>query len=288
MEYRRNEEEVRRDHSCNYIEERKNDTEALAEDRQEKRRDPVVWTPELDAIVREGYARGWSGAREAINKVQRLHPKWRSHVVWERAELLGLGGDYVKERPPWSAADDALLMDFAQEHSVATLARWLHRSETAVRWRFAVLGESARVVDNYTQIDLARDLRVSPKTLRRWEAAGLLERRDGRITHESLEKLCKVCGSEINCDALDKEMQGWLKDYAGLVPTDKQPETRAGVRKHLQRVGVCPLCGRKTRGNAHGRHVKSCTRKARAGEGLGVNSDHGPSVGARSPLNSTT
>ena len=78
----------------------------------------VVWTPELDAIVREGYARGWSGAREAINRIQSLHPKWRSHLIWDRATRLGFQKEYVLERPPWSAADDAALMDFAQEQSV--------------------------------------------------------------------------------------------------------------------------------------------------------------------------
>ena len=155
-----------------------------------------------------------------------------------------------------------MLMDFAQEHSTATLAQWLHRSETAVRWRFSVLGASARLKGNYTQLDLARDLRVSPKTVRRWEAAGLLERRDGRITHESLEELCKACASEINYDALDKEMQRWLMDCVGFVAAQAQPTKENGVRKHLQRVGVCPWCGRRTRGNAHGRHVKTCARKA--------------------------
>jgi hypothetical protein len=32
--------------------------------------------------------------------------------------------------------------------------------------------------------------------------------------------------------------------------------------KHLQKVGVCPRCGRRTRGNAHARHLKACARKA--------------------------
>ena len=61
----------------------------------DSKRDPVVWSPELDAIIREGYARGWSGAREAINKIQSLHPKWRSHNVWERAKELGFDQKYV-------------------------------------------------------------------------------------------------------------------------------------------------------------------------------------------------
>lgn len=218
----------------------------------------VVWTPELDAILHEGYARGWVGAREAIDRIQKLRPKWRSHIIWGRAKRLGFQKEYVFERPPWSAADDAALMDFAQEQSVETIACWLHRTARAVRQRFWELRESAKVQDNYTQVELARDLRVSPKMVRHWEAAGVLQRRAGRITHESLELFLRKCGSEINYDALDVEMQQWLKDCVGFVPTDARPIRDERIRKHLQKVGVCPRCGRKTRGNAHGRHVKAC------------------------------
>jgi transcriptional regulator with XRE-family HTH domain len=221
-------------------------------------RDPEVWNSELDAIVREGYSRGWSGARDAINRIQRLRPKWYSHVVWDRAIQLGFQKRYVRERPPWSDADDAALMDCAQEQSAKTIASWLHRTEGAVLWRFKVLGESARVRDNYSQHELARDLRVSPRTIRRWETAGVLKRRDGRITHESLKQLFRKRGSEINYDALDKEMQQWLIDSVGFAPVESCLARDQRIRKHLQRVGVCPRCGRKTRGNAHGRHIKAC------------------------------
>ena len=224
----------------------------------------VVWTRELDAILREGYARGWGGAREAVNKIQALRPKWRSYIIWSRAEQLGFQQDYVLKRPPWSAADDAALMDFAQEQSIETIAGWLHRPAMAVRKRFSKLRESARVMDNYTQLELARDLRVSPKTVRQWEAAGALKRRAGRITHESLELFLRKCGSEINYDALDPEIQEWLRDCAGYVPPREQRTTTDRVLKHLGKVGVCPRCGRVTRGNAHWRHVKSCASKAMA------------------------
>jgi len=248
----------------------------------ESGRDPVLWTPELDAIIRQGYARGWHGAQDAINKVQQLHPKWRSHVIWERAQELGFAGRYVKERPPWSASDDAMLMDFAQEQSVGTLARWLHRSKAAVRWRFSVLGESARVRDNYTQEELARDLRVSPKTVRRWVTAGALERRDGRITHESLEEFCRKHGSEINFEVLDKEMQRWLIEDAGFVPGERRPVETRGVLKHLERIAVCPLCRRAVRGNAHTRHLKACARKAGARSPITVRKDGAAALTAHS------
>jgi transcriptional regulator with XRE-family HTH domain len=247
----------------------------------DSKRDPVVWTPELNAIILEGYSRGWLGAREAINKIQRSHPKWRSHHVWERAKELGFDQRFVQECPPWSAADDAYLLDFAQEQSVKTIARMLHRSERTVRWRFARLGASCKVQDNYSQEDLARDLRVSPKTVRRWEEAGFLERRDGRITHESLEEFCRNHASEINYDALDREMQRWLREDAGFVPAQKQPKNGNGTLKHLQKVGVCAWCGRKTCGNAHGRHVKACARKNGSSKGV-EGSGSQPAV-ARSP-----
>ena len=256
--------------------------------RNEARKDPVVWTPKLDAIIREGYSRGCAGAREAINRIQSLHPKWRSHNIWERAKELGFNQRYVQERPPWSAADEALLQDFAQEQSVKTIARLLHRSESTVRWRFAKLGESCRVQDNYSQEDLARDLRVSPRTVRRWEAAGFLERRDGRITHESLEEFCRKHASEINCDVLDREMQCWLKDYAGFVPAQTPPKNGNGHLKHLQKVGVCPWCSRKTRGNAHGRHVGACARKNGSTKGVQSSGYHESAARPRSPPASTT
>jgi len=226
-------------------------------------RKEVVWTPELDAILREGYARGWTGAREAVNHIQRLRPKWRSYIIWDRAKQLGFREAYVLKRPPWSAADDAALMDFAQEQSIETIAGWLHRPARAVRKRFSVLHKSARIRDNYTQLELARDLRISPKTIRHWEAARVLKRRAGRITHESLELFLRKCGSEINYHALDAEMQEWLRDFAGYVPPREQGTTNGRVQKHLDKIRICPRCGRKTRGNAHWRHVKSCADKAK-------------------------
>jgi hypothetical protein len=224
----------------------------------------VIWTSELDAILLDGYTRGWAGAREAVNKIQALRPKWCSYIIWSRAEQLGFQQDYVLKRPPWSAADDAALMDFAQEQSIETIAGWLHRPAMAVRKRFSKLRESARVMDNYTQLELARDLRMSPKSIRYWEAARVLKRRAGRITHESLELFLRKCGSVINYDALDPEIQQWLRDCAGYVPPREQRIGNGRVLKHLDKVGVCPRCGRKTRGNAHWRHVKSCTSKAMA------------------------
>jgi hypothetical protein len=184
--------------------------------------------------------------------------------------------------------DDAVLMDFAQEQSVRTVAAWLHRSEAAVRRRFCILGESARISDNYTQEELARDLRVSPKTVRRWEAAGHLERRDGRITHESLEYFCRHYPSEINFDTLDVEMQRWLRDCAGFAAAQGETTSRGSALKHLQKTGVCPYCGRNTRGNAHGRHIKACARKTNLSDGQPASIRYGHPISGHPLADSTT
>ena len=73
-----------------------------------------------------------------------------------------------------------------------------------------------------------------------------------------------VCGSKINYDALEPEIQEWLREYAGYVPRREQGTTNARALKHLDEIRICPRCGRATRGNAHWRHVKSCTSKAMA------------------------
>ena len=122
---------------------------------------------------------------------------------------------------------------------------------------------------------------MSPKTVRRWEEAGFLERRDGRITHESLEEFCRKHASEINYNALDREMQRWLREDAGFVPAQAQPKNGNGILRHLQKVGVCAWCGRKTCGNAHGRHVVACARKN--GASKGVEGSGSQTAVARSP-----
>ena len=78
------------------------------------------------------------GPGKPSTEIQSLHPKWFSHLIWDRAIQLGFQKRYVRERPPWSDADDAALMDFAQEQSAKTIASWLHRTEGAVLERFSV------------------------------------------------------------------------------------------------------------------------------------------------------
>jgi len=73
------------------------------------------------------------------------------------------------------------------------IAKALHRSENAVRYRLADLGESSRVhLEGYARRTLAQELHLGSRTVQRLIVQGLLEVRDPRITRKSLEEACKT------------------------------------------------------------------------------------------------
>lgn len=155
----------------------------------------VAWTPEDETTLRDGYQAGWPGKRRAVQELLRRHPDWRPHVIWRRAAKLGLVRQTAKRRPerhfcPWSESDDLLLLSLAGYRRLRAIAKLLHRSESGIRYRLAVLGKSSRVhVDGYARRALAEELHFGRRTLQRWIAEGLLEVRDPRITPESIQDL---------------------------------------------------------------------------------------------------
>src|SRR5260370_27230518 len=77
--------------------------------------------------------------------------------------------------------------------TAAFIAKVLHRSESAVRYRLAVLGKSSRVhLEGYARRTLAQELHLGSRTIQRLIVQGLLEVRDPRITRKSLEDACKT------------------------------------------------------------------------------------------------
>jgi len=73
------------------------------------------------------------------------------------------------------------------------IAKVLHRSESAVRYRLAVLGNSSRVhLEGYARRTLAQELHLGSRTIQRLVVQGFLEVRDPRITRKSLEDVCKT------------------------------------------------------------------------------------------------
>ena len=156
------------------------------------------WSPEDDQILRKGYEEGWKGKREAVRELLRRHPGWQPHSIWGRAAKLGLAQKTPKKtrqrsRQQWTEDDDRILLAMAGYKTAEFIAKALHRSENAVRYRLAVLGKSSRVhLEGYARRTLAQELHLGSRTIQRLIVQGLLEVRDPRITRKSLEDACKT------------------------------------------------------------------------------------------------
>jgi len=154
-----------------------------------------IWSSEDERILREGYQAGWQAKREAVRQLLKHHPDWRPHVIWQHARKSGLIQKTSKRgqersRLPWSQDDDRTLLDLAGYKSVRVIAKMLHRSEAAIRYRLTTLGKSSRVhMEGFARSALASELHISTRSIQRFIVEGLLEVRDPRITRESLDRL---------------------------------------------------------------------------------------------------
>jgi hypothetical protein len=158
----------------------------------------TAWRPEDDEILRKGYGRGWKGKRDAVRELLRRHPGWQPHSIWRRAATLGLvlktpRKDRQRSRQPWTEDDDRSLLTMAGYKTAKFIGKVLHRSETAIRYRLAVLGKSSRVhLEGYARRTLAQELHLGSRTIQRLIAEGLLEVRDPRITRDSIDEAHKA------------------------------------------------------------------------------------------------
>ena len=154
-----------------------------------------IWSSEDERILREGYKAGWQGKREAVCRLLKRHPDWRPHVIWQHAAKLGLvdrisGRRQQRAHLPWSEHDDRTLLDLAGYKSARVIAKILHRSEAAIRYRLTTFGKSSRVhVEGFARSALASELHLSMRAIQRLIVEGLLEVRDPRITRKSLDHL---------------------------------------------------------------------------------------------------
>jgi hypothetical protein len=184
----------------------------------------TAWSPEDDQILRKGYEEGWKRKREAVRELLRRHPTWQPHSIWGRAAKLGLVQTSSKKarlrsRQPWTEDDDRILLAMAGYKTTKFIAKALHRSENAVRYRLAVLGKSSRVhLEGYARRTLAKELHLGSLTIQRLIVQGLLEVRDPRITRKSLEDACKA--GRLTASLQDHRPDG--KESAAI-PTEEGP-----------------------------------------------------------------
>src|SRR5581483_1645489 len=173
--------------------------------------------PAIDRVLILGAKLGPIGRKQAINKVLQLVPEWKRGDCWRRirqlrrnsliphfesqtaqTQTVQSGEPHAELRArtrPWSADEDAKLLDWAGYEPVSKIAQRLGRSVRAVRFRLGALGMSARVTDGWSQRELRKLLRVSPARLRDVIGVGMLRVGDRRITARSMLVLCSSNGS---------------------------------------------------------------------------------------------
>lgn len=201
-----------------------------------------AWTAEDDALLCDGYKKGWSGKRHAVRELIRRHPNWQPHVIWKRAAKLHLAGKpsqrgQERSRLPWSEHDHDLLLNLAGYKTPRAIAKLLHRSEAAVRYHLMILGKSSRVhLEGFSRKELAADLHLGKKTIQRFIVEGLLEVRDPRVTRDSLDNL-RVSG-RLNLPSSDVDARNIDPDSfpfsSSAQPIDTTPA--ASRRSRAERV----------------------------------------------------
>lgn len=176
------------------------------------------WNIEDDQILRKGYEKGWTGRQQAVRELLKRHRDWRPHIVWRRAAKLGFTRYSAKRKREragcmWSEDDDRILLNLAGYKHARVIAKILHRTESAVRYRLAVLGKSSRFhKEGYARRALAEELHLGIRTVQRLIVDGLLEVRDPRITNRSLHKLSKALGRPSSTIEIAPRMDGAISE----------------------------------------------------------------------------
>ena len=123
------------------------------------------------------------------------------------------------------------------------IAKALHRSENAVRYRLAVLGKSSRFhLEGYARRTLAQELHLGSRTIQRLIAEGLLEVRDPRIARKSLEEACARRQLPTSLHDLQPETKGTgMLPYRIWADVARQLNVDASVIEQLIFCGVLKL-----------------------------------------------
>lgn len=171
-----------------------------------KPRNRFVWTTEFDAFLLSAYRRAKTRKEltRSLNALQ-LRTGFTRVVILARAVYLGLA---FSRRRPWTREETALLESSAGRYPLASIARKLRRTFASVKAKVKQLEISARVIEGYSQVDLAELLGVSPTSIRRWCGLGWLPLVNGRIPEVAVIRFLRLHPHEYQLRRVD---EAWLK-----------------------------------------------------------------------------
>ena len=218
-----------------------------------------LWNPKLDNLLKTG-AVAPSKLQRAIQQIQRDNPHVDLKRILKRTAELNL----LNWKIPWSDADKAYLLDCAREFSVADIAKRLRRTPGAVYVLLSRSKTTGRRADGYTQTELARDLHVSKRKVRRWIQLGWLIPYQGRIKDRSLQRFLGEHGDEIDASKLECDLKFWLESLGLRNSGNTRSSVRFRERKQSYKLHTCTHCGRRIYGNAIWQHLKACVQAKRS------------------------
>src|SRR5436309_11821905 len=108
----------------------------------ESRRRHYRWTPQLDALLEQGYNSPIAIRKAMITRIQRL-TGWPRQACWDRARKLGLTVRRGYPSRPWSSEEDQCLKSLAGTRNIWVISQKLNRSAAAVRSRLRRIGGSS-------------------------------------------------------------------------------------------------------------------------------------------------
>jgi hypothetical protein len=189
--------------------------------RQAKAR--YLWRPEYEAYLRAHYHGGLNRRFQVLNRMVRETglPRW---YIKRQAARLGL--TMRIDRKPWAPVELDLLERLIGRVSTATIAKRLHRPESAVVNKLKRMGTSRRVREGYTMRDLELCFGDDHHKIAGWVKNGWLRdrlqgtrRHDGngndihRIREKDVLNFIKSHPQEINLGKVD---QTWFLDLVLL------------------------------------------------------------------------
>jgi hypothetical protein len=191
---------------------------------REKRRQ-YVWTPQLDALLEQGYRTGRANRRFALSRIQKL-TGWPRQACWDRARKLGLTTRRGSPLRRWSTEEDQCLRNMAGGQNIWVIARKVNRSVAAVRIRLRrISGSSARVREGTTKTELAEMMGRRRRTVQSWIDLGWLkghyegkQRSDDsfRISDRDLYEFCRTHPQELLFHRWTREGLQWFLSVIGV------------------------------------------------------------------------